>query len=829
MENIKFVKKPLVTLLAVLFLAASSGCGGGGGDPGGSGGGSTNGGTTGGGTTGGGTTGGGTTGGGTPVVTPLTTTAPSKINLSPNSARVYSVAGGVAPYTVGSGDARVADVTISGINISITAKSAGKTMARIVDAAGTAVEFEIEVQDLASSPLVTTAPSSLSILPGSSISYEISGGTPPYTSSSRNENLVKASVSNSTMSLTSSSGGSGSTVVEIGDKLGQKISVNVSVAAASALRTSAPAAVSVSPGATVSYTVAGGNPPYQAVAGSPDFVDVALSGSNIQLTGKTAGNTAIKIIDKDGAQVEFAVTVGSSIPLVLTAPSIINLQKTASSTYRILGGERPYQGITSNASVAAVVVTDDTFAVTAVENGKADIEITDKLGKKQTISVVVAVPDPAVPLSLNAASPVTMFPSDSSSIAIIGGAAPYQAASSNAAVVTANIVNGALQLVAGQAGTAQVTVRDARGNSANVDFAVAATLPLATTAPGALTVGVGPTAARDFDIVGGVAPYTVQGSNNGAFLVTQTGASFHVEGRQNGDGTISVRDSAGKTIAINVKVGSPEMRISPTALKIFPGVDAVARISGGQPPYKVAGGIPSAVEVKVVNDNELSIRGKLESKLDVSVADATGTTVKIEVEVVAGTGTFNIMPGDISVYEDDVEPITLRVYGATPGQVCFYTDRPLLAPQGANCENNPTSLVLGTGAAGSRCVNGDALVTVTAVDSSGFIAKSRIKIVDNNRCTPAPTMTLGSTSSSVTRVTSVIPIALTTAQILVYGGSGNYFVTSDNGGAATASVAGNVVTITRGEGPAGTATVTVYDQQNPTGGLSIAVTATDTP
>lgn len=344
---------------------------------------------------------------------------------------------------------------------------------------------------------------------------------------------------------------------------------------------------------------------------------------------------------------------------------------------------------------------------------------------------------------------------------------------------------------------------------------VGSSIPLTSTAPEALTIGVGPASMRTFTIRGGVPPYMVEGSNANAFTAAKIGGNqFSVTGMAIGAGVVTVTDAANTKLGVAVTVGAPELRVSPTELKIFPGIDAVVKISGGQPPYQVAGGIPSAIQLTISGD-EMHIKGLLASKLEVGVADATGQTVKVTVEVTNGTGVFNIMPGALSITEDDNQDIRLNIYGAASGPVCFFTDRTQLQPQVGGCPTNPSSVTLVTGSAGSRCVNGNTDVTLTAVDSLGAVATAVVTIVDNGGCAmQAPPVTASTTAVTLNRANpgAIPPVPASTAQILIRGGSGEYTVTADNSSLATATMNGNVLSVTSGT-QAGNTAVRVYDQR----------------
>ena len=368
----------------------------------------------------------------------------------------------------------------------------------------------------------------------------------------------------------------------------------------------------------------------------------------------------------------------------------------------------------------------------------------------------------------------------------------------------------------------KITVRDA--DDKQITFYVRTDAPepvdLYTTAPESLTVGVGAAAARVFDIGGGNAPYRVTGADSNVALVEMVGAKqWRVTGVAIGETTVTIRDAAGRSKGIALKVGAPELRMSPEKLTMPVGIKGIAKISGGQPPYRIAGGIPAAIEVSIQGD-ELSITGNLASKLDVTVADATGQTVKVEVEINTATTSIRFSPSQVVVSENDPQPIDFQIFGAT-GNVCVFTSDPtLLRPETVGCTSNRTVRLI-NGSRGNRCVDGNADVTVTVVDASSATGTAKVTIVDNGPGCGGAAFAV--TPGAVTVQAKVGAGTATSNQAVITGGSGSYVATSSDPSRATATVSGNVVTITGGTA-VGSATITIVDQTNPSRSATITVT-----
>lgn len=416
---------------------------------------------------------------------------------------------------------------------------------------------------------------------------------------------------------------------------------------------------------------------------------------------------------------------------------------------------------------------------------------------------------------------------------VSGGVPPYQASSSDAAIAVGSMSGGNLSIGALAGGKATIRVFDTRGASVSTEVTVGSSTRLYTTAPSALNIGINVT--QSFVIGGGAPPYTVTGSNASVATVMQTGAAtWSITGvAANASGTVLIRDSAGATVEVAVTTNPPPIRISPDKLTMPAGMEAQVTVSGGQPPYFPAGGIPAAIAVTpaVSQDGKFKIVGNLASKLDVTFVDSAGQSVKVEVEVNTATVSFRLSPSPISVNENSTDELTFSLFGfhgdagtaATSGSVCIYVSDPsylTLDPSRTTCStfsSQNRSFKLVTGSRGRRCVSADTPVQIRAVDSMASVALGTVTILDvGTACVP------GSGATGVLTLTpNVVTVAGTgSSTVLISGGSGGYLA-SVVSGPVTASLAGNALTVTRTA--AGVATVRVVDLANPAQTVDLTV------
>ena len=242
-----------------------------------------------------------------------------------------------------------------------------------------------------------------------------------------------------------------------------------------------------------------------------------------------------------------------------------------------------------------------------------------------------------------------------------------------------------------------------------------------TTAPAALSLPIG--AVRQYEIRGGVAPYTVSTANPRIVKTAYSGEVFTVNAIGQGTAAINVMDNNGGVVSINVTVGDP-LALASGDIKSIVGDQIVVIITGGTPPYR-ASSLDTAIGA-TINGSNLLLDLRAVSKVDVSVIDALNQTAKINVEVVAGSPQFNLVPIAQTISENSTQPTVLKVIGNVGALSVRSSDTTLL-----NAAVSGNSVTLTTGTNGNRCVAGKTDVTITVTDSRGAFAISTITIADN--------------------------------------------------------------------------------------------------
>ncbi len=565
-------------LLLAAFLAA---CGGGGGSP-----------------------------GGNPNQPTLVTTAGSAITVLPGSASAYGISGGVPPYRVQNSDRAIAVGGVSGNTLTIGGVLPGTATVAVLDNAGLTVSIEVTVG--ASTLMDTTAPATMNLGIGAAAAqdYLVFGGVAPYIATSSNAGIVSAAVSGGNLRLTGLAAGTASVTVR--DMVNQTKTIAVTVGSVTPLYTTAQSAITVAPGAnaTRNYLVGGGTAPYQVSSSNQGVATVSLSGTTMSITGVTTGTANVTVRDAANATVNIAVTVAPTVALYTTAPSAVTVAVGAATTYQVGGGVAPYTAASSNTGAATVALAGSSLTIGGVAAGSANVSVRDAVGSTVTIAVTVPAQagggtDP-VALFTTAPSPVSVaVGSTSASYTIGGGTGPYFVTTGNAGIAAVSQTGSSFTITGVAAGSTPVVVTDSAGGSVSITVNVTTTsvvVPPLALLPSVGTGNVGDTLT--FIISGGQPDYQATANNPAVANVTTpnpiAGTTFTVELLNTGTGVITVADSSGKTVQLNVTVNptTPGVRLSPSALSLAeiidddadpsngPTLDVPLSIYGGQTPYQ---------------------------------------------------------------------------------------------------------------------------------------------------------------------------------------------------------------------------------------------------
>ena len=167
---------------------------------------------------------------------------------------------------------------------------------------------------------------------------------------------------------------------------------------------------------------------------------------------------------------------------------------------------------------------------------------------------------------VSAPDKINMFPGETRTFSIGGGVPGYSVSTGNSAV-QASITDKVLTIKALGTGSSSVVVKDAAGKTVLIEITLGSGVDIYTTAPDTVVIGVGQT-SEVFSIGGGTRVFNVTSSDTRNATVGMRGDQFIINGIAGGKATVTVADTLGKKVSINVIVGSDD-NIYTTAGKYY--------------------------------------------------------------------------------------------------------------------------------------------------------------------------------------------------------------------------------------------------------------------
>lgn len=715
----------------------------------------------------------------------LFTTAPSKLMMGVGATSTnFEIGGGSGVYLLTSSNIDVLRVTQNGKQFFFTGLKVGASTVTVSDSAGEKKTVEVTVGS--GVDLFTSAPDALIVGVGAtSASFTIGGGSESYIVTS--SNLEVASVTLSGNSFIVKGLSSGSVIIVITDTFGATKRVNVTVGSSQALFTTAPSTLTVSVGAsTQSFVAGGGSLAYTLTSSNSLVASVIQVGSTFVISGVSPGTTSIVITDTLGASKSVSVTVGTSQPLFTTAPVNLDLGiGLTSASYDIGGGEPAYVINTSNSLIATVSYSLNKFTISGVGAGKAIVTITDKFGQKNSINVTVST---GSDLYITAPSAVNIgIGLESSTFAIGGGSKVYTVTSGNSSVVTVAQNGNQFVLKGLSLGATKVTVTDSLGALKSIDVSVVNGLQLYTTAPSALTVGVGVNSAT-YSISGGSPIYSVATSNSAVVSVTQIGSQFFLTGKITGKATVLITDSVGgnKSIDVTVTTGSDLFTNAGADVSVGVGVTTSNfQIGGGSLVYSVSTANAQIATISI-QTNTFTITGIAVGKTSVFVTDSLGATKKIDVTVGSPLDLYVTSPLDLTIGLGITSP-TYQIGGGT-------------APYAVASSNGQVFTVTLTGAQFTVTGVSAGKATLIVTDAKGATKQINVTVgsgIDLYTTAPATVIVAVNSSSATYKIgggSEVYTVSSSDSKIVTIGQNTNkeFVITGTNGGKAVVSVKDSV-------------------------------------
>jgi Leucine-rich repeat (LRR) protein len=367
-------------------------------------------------------------------------------------------------------------------------------------------------------------------------------------------------------------------------------------------------------GQPITFSVTGGQPPYQLTSNQPvrwTETDTFVYQS------ESAGTTTLTLTDHLGNQATAEVNVVG--PLTVT-PEQATVKRGETLTLQAQGApESRYVWSVTQGDLNTN--TGNTVQYTAPESlGRHTVTVRDGLGNSQDILVLVGDE-----LSI---SPQQLFlaPGDQTELLALGGVPPYNVtATAGQADLHTNRINYTAPNVAG---TYTVTVTDNTGQKISATVTVALDLLITPTA-GRLDAGeqLKLQAAGGF---GNKRWLASKGTNQGSFDKTEGDSVNWTAPAHFGTTFLHVIDAAGTTATATLEIASKGFAITPAVRHLLPSKTAEFTAVGGGLPYTCT---TSAGDCVVTDETISYTAPTVKGHYQITVQDVTGKTAQAQANV----------------------------------------------------------------------------------------------------------------------------------------------------------------------------------------------------
>jgi len=467
---------------------------------------------------------------------------------------LLNINGGTRPYTFSlTKPFVVVEPSYPGAQVSfkVIPKAVGTTILTVKDTKGNTMVREIVVYDPGAQPLTLSAlpDAAKPVAVGQGSGFSVSGGKAPYTVVSANPGIARIEARTSLYFVWGVA--PGSTQVTVTDAAGAKVQGTVHVGATKPLSVSADA--SILAGGKGELVISSGNPPYTVTTSV--HLAAALKGNDAYgrtvytLTAKSTGQGTVTVKDGKGQTASKTVTIKEwvtlSFPQLTAEPRAIDVGQ--STPLAVSGGKPPYTVTASNPAAVTIQQqgTGGQYTVTGRQAGVVGIIAKDSGDTTRELSLIVR----NLP-TLTLVAPSALTVGSTGTLALVGGAGPFTVTVSGSQLTATKVEEKKYTLTAKSAGSAVITVKDAKGTTKQ--HTVSVTVPVAPlklfVSSNTLQLGATGTAAiRVLSVQGGVAPYTATVSGNQLTLTQVNATQFQMTPKVKGTATITVKDSKGTT------------------------------------------------------------------------------------------------------------------------------------------------------------------------------------------------------------------------------------------------------------------------------------------
>lgn len=508
------------------------------------------------------------------------TTATTTLALSQSSAAVSigqsstitaSNNGTNALYLASNANAQVANISISGNQITVTGLSIGQTTANVCVINATSQNCaSVYVVVTNSSQQLTFSQNNTTIISGQNSSITVGGGNGFYqVQNNSNPSIVSTSFNGSILTLYAN-GTTGTSTITVCST--DNSACGVVIASIGTYTSSGSGLIlsqtypTIIAGQTQTVTISGGTGTYYLASNSNTTIvqtSLPANTNSITLYGSVPGTANIVVCAPSGQCGTIIATVVSVSSGALTlSQSSIALTPTQQTSITITGGTMPYSITQNDSGIAQYSLNYNSVTITGVSQGASTAMICSAGGACVTLNVTVAGASSAVSgvQPVFGQNNISLNVLQTTAIPLSGNGGYYITNNSNSSAVSASISGNNVVLSGIVVGSANITVCQTGGQCntlyvsvSNTSTPTVSSVPL-TFSPTSVSVTVGQSAIVNVLGGSGVGYYISYNSSPNTVGVYVSGSSLHITGNTAGNGTLSVCSSANVCASIGVNV-----------------------------------------------------------------------------------------------------------------------------------------------------------------------------------------------------------------------------------------------------------------------------------
>ena len=327
---------------------------------------------------------------------------------------------------------------------------------------------------------------------------------------------------------------------------------------------------------------------YLSTNSSPVIANVAISGSQITITGNSYGSTTatLCLVNNTSNCASIYITVQNSGAQALTfSQSSVSLSSGQSIVVTVSGGSGSYN-VTNNSSQSPNYVSTNvsgssiTLTTTGTTGNSSITVCTTDMASCGIINVSVGATSSVASITFSQGSP-TVVVGQSQSVSVYGptGAIFYVSSNSSPNIVQANLSGNTLTLLGIANGTSTITVCSSSSNCGSLT----ATVNYNYTNNGVLTLSqynatlsIGQ--SQNVTISGGTMPYTINSNYSNIFQSLLNSNTLTLIGISSGNGLMNVCSTAGSCLTLSVTVTGGNITL-PTGCTSAYGFSTITGIS----------------------------------------------------------------------------------------------------------------------------------------------------------------------------------------------------------------------------------------------------------